>query len=243
MDPSVPIGDEYKAYSAKSMAAYRAPSLLQPHKARRAISDAHHGRIPPLIGFFSTLASLAITKLVAQLGFDFIWINWEHSNMSVETMTETIHQIQLVSESKTVALVRILGHDHAAIGYALDAGASIVESLKGINNLDSILMAIGEHIDFVWLGNLDCRVSMGLLGFWGEEPEWVSALETLRTTLAKHNMLYSGLATRDDEWLISRGDGRSLMFTSSDSFALLRAREELRHAKELFAVKDYSTLG
>ena len=121
------------------------------------------------------------------------------------------------------------GHDHAAIGYALDVGASIivpqvdtveqaqdivaaakfgarnsgkrsappyrwlpnismqhcnpsfsfwenqnqqaavfiqVESLEGINKLDEILTAVGEHIDSVWLGNLDCRVSMGLPDFW-----------------------------------------------------------------------------
>ena len=156
------------------------------------------------------------------------------------------------------------GHDHAAIGYALDAGASIilpqvdtveqaqhivaaakfgaadsgrwsappyrwspdismqccdsrlsfwenqneqaaviiqVESLEGINNMDEILTVVGEHIDSIWLGNLDCRVSMGLPGFWGEEPEWIQAMNTLRATLTKHNKPYSGLALGDDEWL------------------------------------------
>lgn len=36
-----------------------------------------------------------------------------------------------------------------------------VESLEGINNLDAILKAVGEHIDSVWLGKL------GLSRFYG----------------------------------------------------------------------------
>ena len=76
-----------------------------------------------------------------------------------------------------------------------------VESLEGINNMDEILTVVGEHIDSIWLGNLDCRVSMGLPGFWGEEPEWIQAMNTLRATLTKHNKPYSGLALGDDEWL------------------------------------------
>ena len=74
-----------------------------------------------------------------------------------------------------------------------------VESLEGINNLDDILTTVGEHIDSVSLGNLDCRVSMGLPGFWGEEPEWIQAMDTLKATLSKHNKPYSGLALGDDE--------------------------------------------
>jgi 4-hydroxy-2-oxoheptanedioate aldolase len=70
------------------MAAYRAPSLLQPHRAREALSDAHAGRIPPLIGYFSCLASPPIAKIVAQLGFDVVLIDWEHSAMNAETMTQ-----------------------------------------------------------------------------------------------------------------------------------------------------------
>lgn len=240
-----------------------------------------------------------------------------------------VHDIHLCSEGRTAALVRqvpdtllphcltvlrkdhhanirpsIPGHDHAAIGYALDAGASIVipqvdsveqaknivaaskfgskiggkrsappnrwisdlsmgccdpsisfwenqnaqaaviiqiETLEGVHNLDAMLTAVGEHIDSVWLGSLDLRVSMGLRGFWGEEPEWVNAIGILRATLEKHNMPYSGLATGDEEWLKSRGDGRSLMFTCSDLDAVLGATNELRKARSLFPRKDYSS--
>jgi 2-keto-3-deoxy-L-rhamnonate aldolase RhmA len=41
-------------------------------------------------------------------------------------MTNMVHEISFMSEGKTIPVVRVPGHDHAAIGYALDAGASIV---------------------------------------------------------------------------------------------------------------------
>ena len=74
--------------SKLGMAAYRAPSLFQPHRAREALADAHAGRIPPLIGYFCGLSSTAISKVAAQLGFDILWIDWEHAAMGVETMTQ-----------------------------------------------------------------------------------------------------------------------------------------------------------
>lgn len=194
-------------------------------------------------------------------------------------------------------------HDHALIGFALDAGASIVvpqvdtvaqaqkivaaakfganiggkrsappsrwlphssmqscnseisfwenqnnqaaliiqiESLEGINNLDAMLIDIGEHIDSVWLGSLDLRVSMGLPGFWGQETEWLNALDTFESILRKHDKPYSGLATGDDEWLKLRGEGRSVMFVSSDLEAILRTRDDLAHVRTLFPKRDYS---
>lgn len=70
------------------MAAYRAPSLLQPHRAREALADAHAGRISPLVGFFCGLACPPVAKIAAQCGWDVVWIDWEHSSMSVETMTQ-----------------------------------------------------------------------------------------------------------------------------------------------------------
>lgn len=77
-------------YASEGMVAYRASSLLQPHKARQAIVDAHAGRIPPLIGIFCAFASPQLNKVVSQLGFDFVWVEWEHASMSVETTTQVI---------------------------------------------------------------------------------------------------------------------------------------------------------
>lgn len=69
------------------MRDYMAPNLFQPHRARQAIRDAHERKIPPLIGYYAGLAAVPITRWVAPIGFDFVWIDWEHSAMNIETMT------------------------------------------------------------------------------------------------------------------------------------------------------------
>ncbi|KAG0647337.1 2-keto-3-deoxy-L-rhamnonate aldolase [Hyphodiscus hymeniophilus] len=287
------------------MAAYRAPSLLQPHRAREALADAHAGRIPPLMGFFCGLASPPVAKLVAQCGWDVIWVDWEHSAMNVETMTQMLHDIQFHSEGKTMAFVRLPGTDHAAIGYALDAGASImvpqvetveqareivaaakygakiggsrsapparlmpglsdmpmfpnmtlhqslnmqaavaiqIESLEGIRNLDAILTAVGEHIDSVWLGSLDARISMdlGAGGLLGGEPEWLEAVALYESTLAKHNKPASGLALGTPEMKAILGRGRSFMVTGCDFYGLLGQSAEMTNMRQMFPQVDHS---
>ncbi|KAL7789170.1 Pyruvate/Phosphoenolpyruvate kinase-like domain-containing protein [Trichoderma ceciliae] len=112
--------------NAEGMAAYAAPSLFQPHLARQAIRDAHKKKIPPLLGYYGGLGSTKITRWVAPLNFDAVWVDWEHSSMNVETMTTIVHETIFMSHGRTIPFVRVPGHDHAAIGYALDAGASIV---------------------------------------------------------------------------------------------------------------------
>lgn len=78
----------YDDVETKGMLAYRAPSLLQPHRAREAIRDAHDGKIRPLISYFLALSCPPIAKVVAQLGFDIVALDWEHSSCGVETMTQ-----------------------------------------------------------------------------------------------------------------------------------------------------------
>lgn len=108
------------------MAAYRAPSLFQPHRAREALADTHAGRIPPLIGYFAGLSSTAITRVAASFGYDIIVVDWEHSTLNLETMTQIVHDIQFMSEGRSMAFVRVPGSYHALISYAMDAGASII---------------------------------------------------------------------------------------------------------------------
>ena len=88
------------------MRAYRAPSLLQPHRARDALRDAHEGRIPALKAYFAMLSAPTMVKVVAQLGYDIIIIDQEHSPMNINEMTQMVHDIQLISEGRTMAWVR-----------------------------------------------------------------------------------------------------------------------------------------
>jgi 4-hydroxy-2-oxoheptanedioate aldolase len=73
--------------SDSGMLAYRAPSLFQPHRLRQAIRDAHAGKIPPLMGYFFALTSIPTSRFIAPLGFDIVWIDWEHAAVDVETIT------------------------------------------------------------------------------------------------------------------------------------------------------------
>ncbi|KAF4479810.1 5-keto-4-deoxy-D-glucarate aldolase [Colletotrichum fructicola Nara gc5] len=119
-------GEEYKVVSSKGMMAYAAPSLFQPHKARQAIRDAHDKKIPPIICYYAGLSSVPITRYVAPMGFDACWIDWEHTSCNVETMTTMVHETVFMSGGRTIPFVRVPGHDHGAIGHALDCGASLV---------------------------------------------------------------------------------------------------------------------
>lgn len=121
--PSVPMAF---TGSREGMAAYAGPSLFQPHRARDAIRDAHAKKIPPLLAYYAGLSSLPITRFLAPMNYDAMWIDWEHSACNVETMTSMVHEAIFMSQGRTIPFVRVPGHDHAAIGYALDAGASVV---------------------------------------------------------------------------------------------------------------------
>lgn len=76
------------AANNEGMTAYRAPSLLQPHRGRDALADAHSGKIAPLIGLWHAVSSPPIVRITAQLGFDVLCIDWEHSACNIETMTQ-----------------------------------------------------------------------------------------------------------------------------------------------------------
>ncbi|KAJ5585113.1 uncharacterized protein N7459_004913 [Penicillium hispanicum] len=279
------------------MAAYRAPSLFQPHRARQALRDAHEGKIPPLAGLYLGLSTVPTARFIAPLGFDMAWVDWEHSACSVETMTTMVHEIAFMSEGKTIPFVRIPGHDHASVAFALDAGASIIvpqvntvaeakhiisaskygrkwggtrsappfrliqgftdtpidesksihenmndqaavviqiESLEGVNNLDAILTEVPD-IDAVFLGALDCRVSMGLAGM-PDEPEWHETLAKFNSILKKHNMPCGGLALGPPETMRAMGQGKAMMFVAADTIALQGTVEELKKAREIFAL-------
>ncbi|KAJ5535354.1 hypothetical protein N7527_001608 [Penicillium freii] len=283
------------------MAAYRAPSLFQPHRARQAFRDAHEGKIPPLAGLYLGLSAVQIARFIAPLGFDMVWIDWEHSACNVETMTTMVHEIAFMSEGKTIPFVRVPSHDHAAIAYALDAGASIVvpqvntvaqakhvlsatkygtkcggtrsaapyrliqgitdtpidksksvhenqndqaavmiqiESLEGLANLDSILTEVPE-IDAVWLGAIDCRVSMGLRwesGVVPTEPQWLEIVAQFQNTMEKHDKPSGGFAMGPPEKMRAMGKGKALGIVAADTVALLSMVEELKKARQIFSL-------
>jgi 4-hydroxy-2-oxoheptanedioate aldolase len=116
-----------------------------------------------------------------------------------------------------------------------------IESKQAVDNLDDILTECGEHIDAVWLGTLDCRVSMGLPGFWGEEPEFLAVLDTVNKTLRKHDMPYAGAAMGPPEAVKAMGAGKAFTAIQGDVFSIIgAAAESLTQARELLPAVNIS---
>ncbi|KAK3938473.1 Pyruvate/Phosphoenolpyruvate kinase-like domain-containing protein [Diplogelasinospora grovesii] len=284
------------------MRDYMGPTLFQPHRARQAIRDAHEKKIPPLIGYYAGLASVPITRWIAPMGFDYVWIDWEHSACNTETMTTMVHEAAFLSGGRTIPWVRVPGHDHATMAYALDAGACImvphvdtveqakhvvsgakfgskrngmrsappfrlvhgltdtaaepergvweslneqgalmiqIETVEGIRNLDAILTEVPD-IDAVWLGALDCRVSMGLPaghGIRGSEPQWLEAAEMFHATVRKHNKPYAGFSFATGDELRKLTANMSMCMVTADTTKLAEMFHELTAAKEALALR------
>jgi 4-hydroxy-2-oxoheptanedioate aldolase len=96
-----------------------------------------------------------------------------------------------------------------------------IETLEGIKNLDAILTECGEYIDSVWLGSLDARVSMGLSGMGGAEPEWLEAVALFESTLSKHNQAVSGFSLGTPEAKAMLSKGKSFLMVAADFYSIV----------------------
>ncbi len=74
-----------------------------------------------LLGMFVKFPSMESIETLASAGYDFVIIDMEHAPLGVETVYS---MIAIAERSGMAALVRLRGHDTAAGGMFLDAGAS-----------------------------------------------------------------------------------------------------------------------
>ena len=72
------------------------------------------------IGSWLTMPSLAISELMAKVGFDWLTIDLEHSSLSIEQAGEMIRIIDLAGVSP---LVRLTSNDGNQIKRVMDSGA------------------------------------------------------------------------------------------------------------------------
>ncbi len=72
------------------------------------------------IGSWLTMPSLAISELMAKVGFDWLTIDLEHSSLSIEQAAEMIRIIDLTGVSP---LVRLTSNDGNQIKRVMDSGA------------------------------------------------------------------------------------------------------------------------
>ncbi len=115
---------------------------------------------------------------------------------------------------------------------------------KAIRNLDAIPAACGKHIDSVWLGGLDCRVSMELPGFGAKKPEVGDSDGYARINSSKAlTSLIRDWLLGDDDWLKTRRRRQIIdVHVHLDLDAVLQTRNELANARRLFPKKDYSSI-
>ena len=74
-----------------------------------------------LVGMFVKFPTMETMEILASLKYDFVIIDMEHAPLNVET----VYSMIVTSERSGMgALVRLRGHDTAAAGMFLDAGAS-----------------------------------------------------------------------------------------------------------------------
>jgi 2-keto-3-deoxy-L-rhamnonate aldolase RhmA len=113
-----------------------------------------------------------------------------------------------------------------------------IESLEGINNLDAILTEVPD-IDVVWLGSLDCRISMNLPANFGHgaEPEWLAAVEKFSNTIKKHNKPRAGFCFGGAEELAKTAQDHCMIFHTADVLKLYEMGPQLLAAREAVALK------
>jgi len=74
-----------------------------------------------LLGMFVKFPSMESIETLASAGYDFVIIDMEHAPLGIETVYS---MVAIAERSGMAALVRLRGHDTAAGGMFLDAGAS-----------------------------------------------------------------------------------------------------------------------
>jgi 2-keto-3-deoxy-L-rhamnonate aldolase RhmA len=74
----------------------------------------------PVVGLTITVPSADVVAQAASLGFDFVWIEMEHSPITLETMR---NMVQATRGTKTVPIVRVPVNELWTAKRALDSGA------------------------------------------------------------------------------------------------------------------------
>lgn len=136
---------------------------------------------------------------------------------------------------------------HIDIWHAVNDQAAImiqIETIEGINNLDAILTECPE-IDAVWLGTLDCRVSMDLPGnggMGGQEPEWMAATQKYMEVTEKHKIARGGFALGSDEFFTMLSKNLHFVVCASEILTLMTLQHDLQRSRRLMADRVKLTL-
>ncbi|ETW74982.1 hypothetical protein HETIRDRAFT_332496 [Heterobasidion irregulare TC 32-1] len=105
----------------------RASSLFQPSNLSKAIRDTldPSSRGPThLFGSIMAFPHHVVARSVAVLGFDFVLIDALHTAIGPENLIRLVQTVNLASEGRTCAIVRVPNEHSYLLTHALDAGAA-----------------------------------------------------------------------------------------------------------------------
>ncbi|RDA93070.1 hypothetical protein CP533_0706 [Ophiocordyceps camponoti-saundersi (nom. inval.)] len=109
------------------MERFQSLSLFQPPNFVAAIDprrDEQEGRPQHLFGCVLAIPHTQAARIVAVLGFDFVFVDTLHAATNPETLVALIQTINFASQGKTCTLVRVPSPQSDLLTYALDAGAA-----------------------------------------------------------------------------------------------------------------------
>ncbi|KAG8843547.1 hypothetical protein FRB96_003910 [Tulasnella sp. 330] len=259
-----------------NMEDYRANSLNQPMRFRDVLKSGK-----TIVGTGIGVASIPAARITAALGFDWVFIDAEHTPMGPETLIELIKTVNYYSEGAMAPVVRLPTHGHEWIAWALDAGAAGIilphtetaeqarkvvnaarfaphgdrsfppfaqtygytdgtpegvslldmwsnnaavimqlESAEAVKNAAEICAVPG--VDAIMIGTGDLRLSMRLpFGFDGQEPEYLSGIETIENEAKKNNLPLVGFALGPPAVEAKLKRGYQMLMVSADMIALI----------------------
>jgi 2-keto-3-deoxy-L-rhamnonate aldolase RhmA len=95
----------------------------------------------PVYGLTLTIGAPQIAELVAHLGFDWIWIETEHTTMSLDAVQA---QLQAIAGTGTKAVVRVDNNDPTTLKRVLDTGPDgiLIPSVNTREEAEKALKAI-----------------------------------------------------------------------------------------------------
>ncbi|KAF8542581.1 HpcH/HpaI aldolase/citrate lyase family protein [Trichophaea hybrida] len=109
------------------MQHHRAYSLFQPSNLAKAIEqtlEPSSGAPSHLFGSIMAFPHTVVARSVAVLGLDFVMIDSLHTAINAETLIQLVQTVNLSSEGRTVAIVRVPRSDSELLTHALDSGAA-----------------------------------------------------------------------------------------------------------------------
>ncbi|RDA87575.1 hypothetical protein CP532_3939 [Ophiocordyceps camponoti-leonardi (nom. inval.)] len=108
------------------MERFQALSLFQPPNFVAAIDprrdEESYGK--HLFGCVLAIPHTQAARIVAVLGFDFVFVDTLHAAINPETLVALIQTVNFASQGKTCTLVRVPSPQSDLLTYALDAGAA-----------------------------------------------------------------------------------------------------------------------